>query len=191
MTRLLAAQVRLGGEVERFEDHASRVHHNLREMDFSILPDDALSTTLRASRKLFDQGGELLLSCTSAVLASHIALKTVLARSLAGSLPDGSERLAQALVSGLGDLESAQLAIALSHVAAIARHDDPARVALEHGDVATPSALPEGPTRHALTQFLAMHGDRALCETELEARASAKIRRRSLPCCAPRSRRAS
>ena len=98
-----------------------------------------------------------------------LALKTVLARSLAGSLPDGSERLAQALVSGLGDLESAQLAIALSHVAAIARHDDPARVALERGDVATLSALPEGPTKHALAQFFAIHGDRALCETELES----------------------
>ena len=190
VTRLLAAQERLGGEVERFDDHTSRVHHNLREMDFSILPDDALSTTLRASRKLFDQGGELLLSCTSAVLASHLALKTVLARSLAGSLPDGSERLAQALVSGLGDLESAQLAIALSHVAAIARHDDPARVALERGDVATLSALPEGPTKHALAQFFAIHGDRALFETELESPRFREIDRRFWACCAPRSKRA-
>ena len=55
-------------------------------MDFTILPDDALATTSADVRKLLDQCGELMLSCASASLASHVALKTVLARIDAGGL---------------------------------------------------------------------------------------------------------
>ncbi len=161
--RLLTEQMRLGNEVDRFDAHALRIHQNLGSIDFTILPDDALATTLQGARKLLDQCGQLMLSCASASLVSHVALKTVLARSM----PAGAERIAQALSAGVGDLESALPGMALSQVAAIARHDEPARRALEEGSVRAAVDLPEGPTRRALSQFLATYGDRAVREVEL------------------------
>ena len=162
-TRLLAEQIRLGGEVDRFDVLARRAQKSIGEIDFTILPDDALANTLGDARRLLDKCGELMLSCASASLASHVGLKTVLARSL----PAGAERVAQALTAGVGDLESALPGLALNRVAAIARHEEPARHALESGSIGGVSDLPDGPTRRALSQFLALYGDRAVREAEL------------------------
>ena len=161
--RLLTEQMRLVGEVDRFDAYVARVGQSLGAIDFTILPDDALAAALTDARKLLDRCGELMLSCASASLASHVALKTVLARAS----PVGAERIAQALSAGVGDLESALPGIALNQVAAIARHDEPARRALESGQVRALADLPEGETRRAFAQFLVTHGDRAVREAEL------------------------
>ena len=161
--RLLTEQMRLAGEVDRFDAYASFVRKSLGAIDFTILPDDALAGALRDARKLLDRCGELMLSCASASLASHVALKTVLARAS----PIGAERIAQALSAGVGDLESALPGIALNQVAVVARRDEPARRALETGQVRTVADLPEGETRRAFEQFLTTHGDRAVREAEL------------------------
>jgi phosphoenolpyruvate synthase/pyruvate phosphate dikinase len=161
--RLLTEQMRLVGEVDRFDDDASRVRQSLGAIDFTILPDAALAAALRDARKLLDRCGELMLSCASASLASHVALKTVLARAS----PVGAERIAQALSAGVGDLESALPGIALSQVAVVARRDDEARRALTEGQVRTLADLPEGETRRAFLRFLETHGDRAVREAEL------------------------
>lgn len=161
-TRLLSEQMRLEGEVSRFEQRMERSLGALREMDLTILPDDALATTLRDARRLLDDTGTLMLSCASASLASHLALKTVLARFA----PVGAERIAQTLSAGIGDLESARPGIALAHIAGIARHDEAARAAIEAG-AKTPADLPDGPVKRALVQFLETYGDRAVREAEL------------------------
>jgi pyruvate,water dikinase len=162
-TRLLAEQIRLGGEVDRFDVVARRAQKSIGEIDFTILPDDSLATTFGEARKLLDRCGELMLSCASASLASHVGLKTVLARSL----PVGAERVAQSLTAGVGDLESAQPGIALLRVASIARNDEPARRVIEAGSARRVSDVPDGPTRRALSHFLSTHGDRAVREAEL------------------------
>ncbi len=161
VARLLTEQMRLDGEVDRFERDAAREHRARTEIDLTILPDDALATTFRDVRRLLDRTGTLMLACASASLASHLALKTVLARVA----PVGSERIAQALSAGVGDLESARPGIALAQIAAIARHDEPARLAILEGG--SPRDLPEGATRRALAQFLDTFGDRAVREAEL------------------------
>ena len=161
--RLLIEQMRLVGEVDRFDAYVARVGQSLGAIDFTILPDDALAAALTDARKLLDRCGELMLSCASASLASHVALKTVLARAS----PVGAERIAQALSAGVGDLESALPGIALNQVAAIARNDEPARRALESGQVRALADLPEGETRRAFAQFLVTHGDRAVREADL------------------------
>ena len=161
--RLLTEQMRLVGEVDRFDAYAARVRQSIGAIDFTILPDAALAAALRDARKLLDRCGELMLSCASASLASHVALKTVLARAS----PVGAERIAQALSAGVGDLESALPGIALNQVAAVARRDDAARRALTDGRVRTLADLPDGETRGAFLRFLEAHGDRAVREAEL------------------------
>jgi pyruvate,water dikinase len=161
--RLLTEQMRLAGEVDKFDSLARRVRQSQEAIDFTILPDIALAAALLAARQLLDRCGELMLSCASASLASHVALKTVVARAS----PVGAERIAQALSAGVGDLESALPGIALHQIAAIARREDDARRALESGQVRRLADLPAGETRRAFVQFLETHGDRAVREAEL------------------------
>jgi phosphohistidine swiveling domain-containing protein len=163
LARLGSLERRLAEEVGRFERDAD-VHRGwLSELDLGILPDDSLKTTLLESQQFFVGTGRLMLSCTLAALAAHLGLKSVLARSLSGR----AEQLAQALTSGVGDLDSAAPGIALSHVAAICAKDAAARQALLAGRLHDPSELPPGAGRRALGQFLDAYGDRAIREAEL------------------------
>ena len=161
--RLLTEQGRLSDEVKRFERDAEQFHRWLAEMDLGILPDDSLKTTLREVRDFFERTANLTLSAASASLAAHLGLKTVLARST----PVAAERVAQAITSGVGDLESAKPGIALAHVIAIARRDPDAARALAAGEVTTLEDLASGPARRAITHFLDAYGDHALREAEL------------------------
>lgn len=180
--RLLLQQARLAREVETFEESAARARRRLFDLDLGLLPDDALATTLKDVRALLDRTGTLMLRCASSSLAAHLVLCAALAR--AGSRraparhdpgaepslrenPTAVEHLAQTLVGGLNELESAEPGIALLRVAEVARHEPAAQRRLVAGDVRGPTDLPEGPTRRALETFLDEYGDRAVREAEL------------------------
>jgi phosphohistidine swiveling domain-containing protein len=163
VARLGALERRLAEEVGGFERNADAHRRWLTELDLGILPDDSLKTTLLESQQFFVTTGRLMLSCTLAALAAHLGLKSVLARSLSGR----AEQLAQALTSGVGDLDSAAPGIALWHVAAICTKDPAARRALLAGRLRSIEELPQGAARRALGQFLDAYGDRAIREAEL------------------------
>jgi pyruvate,water dikinase len=184
--RLLLQQLRLEGEVAAFEPEAEVQRRALTDMDLSLLPDDALATTLRSVARLLDRTGTLMLRCASASLAAHIALRTVLSlvagRKGASRLSEDSfadafyaprassasiEHLAQALAGAAQDVDSAGPGILLLRVADDVRRDEPAREALVRGDVATLAQLPEGPGKIPIERFLATYGDRAVREAEL------------------------
>ncbi len=78
----LARQAGLEREVSAFEQEATRSRRVLLDLDLSLLPDDALVTTLRGATQLLDRTGTLMLACASASLAAHLALGRLLARSL-------------------------------------------------------------------------------------------------------------
>ncbi|MEB2310315.1 MAG: PEP-utilizing enzyme [Sorangiineae bacterium] len=160
--RVLARERRLADEVRRFEHDAEQQRRWLVEMDLAILPDDGLETTLRESRGFFERTARAMIDATLALVATHTALTRVLERSA----PIEAPRLVQAITAGVGDLETALPGVALAHVAAIAARDPGARSALLAGAEA-PAALPVGPARRALEQFLDAYGDRALEESEL------------------------
>ena len=182
--RLLAQQAGLERAVAAFESDAERARRTLDEMDLSLLPDDALTTTLRSARALLDRTGALMLNCASASLAAHLALSTVLRRftarrasarggghdepaAIEASGASTTEPLAQVLAGGVRELDSARPGVALARVAEVAQGDPPARERLLSGDIRSPAELPEGPTRRALDEFLAAFGDRAVREAEL------------------------
>lgn len=176
---LIRRYARLERDVEAYEQRATRAKRSLLERDLSLLPDDALSTTLKQARDLLDETGGLMLTCASASLVAHLALggvlKTVLKRpSARGGTSDDDiperqaaiEPLAQALTGGIDDLDSASPGIALLEVAAIAQGDPAAREALAKG-ASSIELLPHGPTRAALVAFMDRFGDRAVREAEL------------------------
>jgi phosphohistidine swiveling domain-containing protein len=162
-TRLLREQFRLDADLARFEAVAEKAREAHGALDLAILPDDGLARTLRDLQGLLDRTGTTMLTCASSALASHLALKAVLARVA----PLGAERIGQALTGGIRDLETARPAIGVLRVANIARAEPEARAAILKESTTGLDALPEGPTRRALQSFLDLHGDRAVREAEL------------------------
>lgn len=161
--RLLREQLRLDVQVQRYETYASqseKVHHAL---DLAILPDEGLARTIRDVQDLLEQTGTVMLTCASSALGTHLALTMMLAKVA----PIGAERLAQALTSGIRDLESSRPAIAIMRVVSLALREEEALRALEADSTVGLDALPDGPTRRALVNFLSLYGDRAVREAEL------------------------
>ena len=184
--RVLVQQLRLQAEVAAFEPEAEAQRRALHDMDLSLLPDDALATTLRGVMKLLDRTGTLMLRCASASLAAHLALRTALSittsRRGATRLAEDSfvdpafgprapgasiEHLAQSLAGAAQDVDSAGPGILLLRVAEDVRRDEEAAALLLEGDVTQLSQLPDGPGRGAIERFLVSYGDRAVREAEL------------------------
>ncbi|MFS8071418.1 MAG: PEP/pyruvate-binding domain-containing protein, partial [Byssovorax sp.] len=184
--RQLARQARLERDVTAFEAEADRALRGVSDMDLTLLPDDGLATTLKGASALLDRTGTLMLACASASLAGHLALCFLLERvaqrrvSARSSSTDSdaplmggnnnlgaAEPLAQALVGGVRELESAGPGIALARVAETVRADAPACERLLAGGAHHPADLPAGPGRRAIEHFLEMYGDRAVREAEL------------------------
>jgi pyruvate,water dikinase len=183
--RQLARQAHLERDVTAFEAEADRSLRGVADMDLTLLPDDGLATTLKGASALLDRTGTLMLACASASLAGHLALcfllervaqRRVSARSsstdrtatlVGGGNLGAAEPLAQALVGGVRELESAGPGLALARVAETVRADPPACERLLAGGVLHPADLPAGPGRRSIEHFLEMYGDRAVREAEL------------------------
>jgi pyruvate,water dikinase len=184
--REIARQSRLEREVAAFENDIDRRRHGLSDMDLSLLPDDGLATTLKGAADLLDRTGTLMLACASASLASHLLLCRLLERvgrrrasargddpaegPIAGAPGSGwgaAEPIAQALVGGARELDSANPGLALAKVAEEVRGDEAVRDALLAGKIHSLDDLPHGRTRRAIEEFLDMYGDRAVREAEL------------------------
>jgi pyruvate,water dikinase len=161
-TRLLREQLRLDDHVSKFEqeaEHSFRLHNAL---DLAILPDEGVARKIRDVQALLERTGDVMLTCASSALGTHIILKTVLSRVE----PEGAERLAHDLTRGIRDLESARPAIGVMRIVDLARRDPEARAVLVQEN-ASVSAIPPGPAKRALVSFLDLYGDRAVREAEL------------------------
>ncbi|HSN97530.1 MAG TPA: PEP-utilizing enzyme, partial [Candidatus Nanopelagicales bacterium] len=184
--RLLVQQAALERDVNSFEADAMRARRSLSELDLRVLPDDAIATTLKSAFLLLERTGTLMLRCASASLASYLALCEALRRLTPGRAsarssgadeapldplderPAGEiERLAQTLVGGAQEVESAAPGVELARGASLALREAAAREIILSANARTPDDLPEGPTRDALVAFLDRYGDRAVREAEL------------------------
>ncbi len=164
-TRLLKEQLRLDEHVSRYEEEAERALRDHNALDLAILPDEGVGRKFRDVQALLERTGDVMLTCASSALGSHILLKGVLSR-VAKTHGADAERLAHDLTSGIRDLESARPAIGVMRIVNLARRDPEARTVLEQ-EGATMDALPEGPAKRALASFLDLYGDRAVREAEI------------------------
>jgi pyruvate,water dikinase len=161
-TRLLREQLRLDDHVSKFEQEAEHLFRLHNALDLAILPDEGVARKIRDVQALLERTGDVMLTCASSALGTHIILKGVLSRVE----PKDAERLAHDLTRGIRDLESARPAIGVMRIVDLARRDAEARAVLVRED-ATLSAIPEGPVKRALGSFLELYGDRAVREAEL------------------------
>lgn len=163
ITRLAKEQLRLDADVARYEREAEASRRFYSALDLAILPDESLARTIRDLQELLEQTGNVMLTCASSALGSHLALKALLARVA----PSRAERLAQSLSAGVRDLESARPALGILRLAGLARREPEALVALQDDAMTGIDGLPDGPTRRGLVSFLDLYGDRAVREAEL------------------------
>ena len=162
-SRLVKEQLQIDQHVARFEAYAERAVRLHRAMDLGVLPDEAVAKTMRETQALLERTGGSSLNCAASSLGTHIVLKAVLGRLAPGQ----GDRLAQGLVAGIHDLESARPAIGLARVVEIARREPAATAALERETTRALTDLPDGPTRRAVESFLEAYGERAVREAEL------------------------
>lgn len=163
IAQLATEQRALSDDVSRFERDAEQQRRWLAEMDLAILPDDALTTTLHEVSDFLARAQSLSVRSSTAALAGHALLASV----LAGVDAAHASWLAHSVAAG-ADVVTARPAAAFCHVAAIARFDGPARAVLE-GPAPRYEDLVDGPLKRALRHFLGAYGDRALSEAELGA----------------------
>jgi len=161
-TRLLREQLRLDDTVARFEHEAEQSFRLHNALDLAILPDEGVARKIRDVQALLERTGDVMLTCASSALGSHIVLKGVLSRVE----PNDAERLAHDLTRGIRDLESARPAIGVMRIVDLARRDPEALEVLVRED-ATVGTIPSGPAKRALLSFLDLYGDRAVREAEL------------------------
>lgn len=164
-SRFVRENYRITVRVEQFEADFEDERQRYRAMDLRVLSPLALAKTLRDVEKLLDDSGAIMLTCYGNLLASMVALRTVLKTVSRDQHP----QLERGLLTGLADVESAAPGLSLWHIAEMARFDEPAR---EHILAAEPAelsveTLPEGPTRRALDKFLTAHGYRGPREAEI------------------------
>jgi pyruvate,water dikinase len=161
--RLLREQFRLDEHVTQFEAFAEKAWRANNALDLAILPDEGVARTIRDVQALLAQAGNVMLTCASSALGTHLALKMLLERVA----PLGADRLASLLTAGIRDLESARPGIGIMRIANLARKEPEAREAIERESTTGLDAIPDGPTRRALVSFLDLYGDRAVREAEL------------------------
>jgi pyruvate,water dikinase len=164
--RLLREQLRLDDHVARFEEEMERALRDHSALDLAILPDEGVGRKLRDVQDLLERTGDVMLTCASSALGTHILLKGMVARVTKRGGEQDAERIAHDLTSGIRDLESARPAIGIMRVVNLARRDGEARAILER-ETATMDQLPEGPVKRALASFLELYGDRAVREAEI------------------------
>lgn len=164
--RLLREQLRLDDHVARFEEEMERALRDHSALDLAILPDEGVGRKLRDVQDLLERTGDVMLTCASSALGTHILLKGMVARVTKRGSDHDAERIAHDLTSGIRDLESARPAIGIMRVVNLARRDSEARAILER-ETATMDQLPEGPVKRALASFLELYGDRAVREAEI------------------------
>ncbi|HZO14956.1 MAG TPA: PEP-utilizing enzyme, partial [Polyangiaceae bacterium] len=156
---------RSAAELERGIERDTRA---LVDMDFTLLPADALSTTLTSAQALLERCAGLWCRFTAAQLGCQLTLRSLLRRRI----PDVPDGVTGALTSGVGGLFFASMAPAFARVVS-AFHGEPQVAALlrdrlaDGGKLSRPGDLPDGRARGALGQFLARYGDIAFGAFEL------------------------
>ncbi|HHH30035.1 MAG TPA: hypothetical protein ENK57_17055, partial [Polyangiaceae bacterium] len=156
-------QLNLEADIRGLERAIERDAHGLDDMDLTLLPGDAMATTLTSGQALLERSAELWAKCAAGELAHTLAIRTLIRRHV----PDAPPMTGFMLTRGQGGQLSTNLAAAAGRTLETLR-DDPAAVArLSDPNCRMPSHLPDGWGRGAVGQFLARFGDVCFAPFEL------------------------
>lgn len=135
----------------------------LSEMDLTLLPNDALATTLRDAQRLVQRSVSVWLRSMAAQWIRFNAIQTLLQRRLGDVEPQIAYRLCRGVDGLLGPL----LAQESKFVVEAFLDDEQARERLLSNSLRRIDDFPDGKARAAVGQFLVRYGDVALGSFEL------------------------
>ena len=157
------AQVALQSDITQLERAIEVDARDLADMDLTLLPSDAMATTLVSAQALVERCGELWAKCAAGQLAHALSVRAMLSRRL----PDVDRHVGYSLSRGVAGVFTASLATHTGRLVDVFRQDARAAAKLADPGVRTPSDLPDGQGRGALGQLLARYGDLAASPFEL------------------------
>jgi phosphohistidine swiveling domain-containing protein len=157
------SQVTLESDTSRSERAIEREIQSLLDMDLTLLPSDAMATTLTAAQSLVERAAELWAESAAALLTHRVAARALVRRRV----PDVDVQVGYALTTGAERLFTTSMASSLARVVEVFRRDPEASKRLADPGLKGASDLPDGPGRGALGQFLSIHGDLAFGAFEL------------------------
>lgn len=165
--RFVRENFQITRRVEAFEVSFTTDLERLRAIDLRLLSSVAVHRRLFEVERLLDQSGQVLLNVYGNLLATVVALRTVVG-VFAGDATR-ADAFFRELLSGLLDIDSAGPGLELTRIAETARRDPDARAYLLDGapERMRVNDVPAGPTRGLLTRFFEIYGDRGTREAEI------------------------
>ncbi len=161
----LKEQLRLDRTVASLQRGIERDARGLSDMDLTLLPNDAIATTLTRVQALLERTVELWTQCTMAQLVHQLGLRALVRRKV----QDVGVHFGIELTTGVGSHRSTALAIAVGRVVETLRTDPEALACFRAGAVRSLDELPDGRGRGAIGHLLSSWGDMALDAFELSA----------------------
>lgn len=162
-TTALTGQVTLESDVRQLERAIERDARGLGDMDLTLLPSDALGTTLTSAQALLERAAELWGLCTGSLLGHRVAARRVVRRRI----PDADVQVGYTLATGAERLFTTAMASSLRRAVDVIRRDEEAVARIRAREVHSMRDLPDGPARGALGQFLSIYGDLCVGAFEL------------------------
>lgn len=156
-------QFNLEADIRELERAIERDAHGLDDMDLTLLPGDAMATTLTSGQALLERSAELWAKCVAGELAHTLAIRALIRRHV----PDAPAMVGFSLTRGQGGQLSTNLAAAAGRTLETLRGDPAAVARLADPDCRLPSDLPDGWGRGAVGQFLSRFGDVCFAPFEL------------------------
>lgn len=154
----LARQLTFEADLERLERDLERDLRAQSAMDVSLLPSDAMDTTLGAAEDLVERAAGLWMRGSSTILSLHLAVRALIRRVVA----DVDPQVGYVLAAGEVDVYASTMAEQMARVVTALHQDEPARTRLARAPLVRPEDLPDGVARGALGHFLARYGDLCL-----------------------------
>ncbi len=151
----IMGQITLESDVLQLERAIERDARGLGDMDLTLLPSDAVATTLKSAQALLERAGELWGLCTGSLLGHRVAARSLVRRHV----PDLNVHAGYTLTTGAERLFSTSMASSLRRTVEVFKRDEAAAACIRAGTVRGARDLPDGPGRGALGQFLSIYGD--------------------------------
>jgi phosphohistidine swiveling domain-containing protein len=159
----LAGQIRIESDITQLERAIENDARGLADMDLTLLPSDAMATTLVSAQALLERSAELWARCTTGQLAHMLSIRALLRRRI----PEVDPHVGYSLTRGAAGLLTTQLTTHTGRLVETFRRDPNASAHLLDATVRLPADLPDGQGRGALGQLLSRYGDVAFSPFEL------------------------
>jgi len=151
----LGHHVGIEREIEQRERRIRRDARGFTNLDLTLLPSDAMSTTLSSARSLLERVSELWAQCATATITQHLAIRALIARHV----PELPPLTTITMTGGRSAPPLVNFVQRLGDTLRTVAADETACAQLNRQLPQDVAQLPDGRGRGALGQLLAIYGE--------------------------------